>query len=99
LCFDIANVPLDQYKAVRKAIACQFHLIRTNQTVGLDETIATYAKQGSFDQVGIEWDIWSGFTVVAHKPNSEVLVESIATFLIHVLPGMKPAHNPHTPAK
>ena len=49
--------------------------------MGLDEMLRDYTK-GSLC-IGLDWDFWSGFIVVAKTPESEPLVESNAVFLMN----------------
>jgi hypothetical protein len=46
---------------------------------GLEEIFQDYAQGGL--KVGLEWDVWMGFQVVAKSPESEALVTAIARFL------------------
>jgi hypothetical protein len=47
--------------------------------VGLDEIFQDYHYGDTV--VGLEWDIWSGFTVVAKAQESEELVKKIGSYL------------------
>ncbi len=51
----------------------------SDRLVGFDEAFRDF-RLGEL-LVGLEWDIWSGFQVVAKSPQSEPLVERIAQFL------------------
>ncbi|MFN9626467.1 MAG: hypothetical protein ACK6AT_09455 [Planctomycetota bacterium] len=47
--------------------------------VGLDEMFRDYTDGPNV--IGLEWDNWSGFIVVAKNADAETLVRSIAEFL------------------
>lgn len=47
--------------------------------VGLDEMFRDYTDGPNV--IGLEWDNWSGFIVVAKNADAEALVRSIAKFL------------------
>lgn len=80
LTFDLFSVPAAEYPAVCRAVVTEFRLTKdTDLVVGLDEMFWDF-RCG--DQViGLEWDIWMGFTVVAKTPDSEPLVRAIAEWV------------------
>ena len=80
LTFEIYDSPSERYPRLCKQIARRFNLgPATELVVGLDEMFRDYTDGTC--SIGLEWDIWSGFMVVAKQPNSESLVRSIANFL------------------
>ena len=80
LTFDFGNVPADDYPEVARSIAERFGLEEAGDLViGLDERFQDYRLGDAV--VGIEWDIWSGLSVVATTPGSEGLARRIARFV------------------
>ena len=80
LTFEVFDAPADSYPELCEKVVRRFKLTPANQLiVGLDEMFQDYAS-GDF-VVGLEWDNWSGFIVVAKSPECEPLVREIAAFL------------------
>jgi hypothetical protein len=80
LTFDMAGVPADSYPAFCRGIAEKFQLRPVERGIaGLDEVFRDYGREGLV--IGLEWDNWSGFTVVAKSPQAEQLVRQIAAYL------------------
>jgi hypothetical protein len=80
LTFEICNVGADSYLELRDEIAKAFSLLpHTSATSTYDVAFRDYELNGSI--VGIEWDNWSGFLVVAKNPAAEPLVRKIAEYL------------------
>ena len=80
LCFEIHAVASLEYANMATAVAKRFELKPMGDlVVGLDEMFRDYTDRCSI--VGLEWDIWSGFIVVAKTLESETLVNGIGEFL------------------
>ena len=80
LSFEIHDADPLQYPELAATVASQFNLTPVGDLiVGLDEMFHDYTD-GSLC-IGLDWDNWSGFIVVAKSPESESLVESIGAFL------------------
>ena len=80
LFFALFEVPSERYPFLCKAIRDHFHLVATDSLViGPDVLFQNYSRDGH--EVGLEWDIWMGFSVTANSPDSEVLVREIGGWL------------------
>jgi len=80
LTFDIYKVESERYPRLCKELATTFDLKPASElVVGLDEMFRDYSDGER--TVGLEWDIWSGFIVVAKDSESEPLVRQIAEYL------------------
>ena len=80
LCYEIHDTDSLQYPELAATVASEFNLIAVGDLItGVDEMFRDYTD-GSLC-IGLDWDIWSGFSVVAKTPESEPLVESIGAFL------------------
>ena len=80
LTYEINGFPAESYKSQKKALAKKFGLLPIGITVnGPDEAFQTFAK--GLKRIGIEWDIWSGFSVVAKSESAEELVKEIGQHL------------------
>jgi hypothetical protein len=76
----LPEVPATEYGQLAAAVAGRFRLAALGDSVvGLDEVFRDYGRGSK--RIGIEWDNWSGFIVVAKTPESEPLVEGIARYL------------------
>ena len=74
------DVPGNRYYELRKRVVKEFKLIPFGFTMGTsDEIFKTYLK--GLNRIGIEWDIWSGFIVVAKNRKVEELVHKIGLYL------------------
>ena len=83
LTYDFSKIEIKHYLKVTKKIIQHFKLEESGQLVnGLDETFQDF-KLGRFI-VGLEWDIWSGYIVVAKNIESETLVKDIASYVNEV---------------
>ena len=81
LTFEMFRLPADEYPAASASVAKEFGLAqRTSLVIGLDVMFQDYQRGEQL--VGLEWDIWSGFMVVAKNPASESLVRDIAVWLL-----------------
>lgn len=80
LAYEIFDLNSDAYAKVCNDIVRQFDLSPASELVtGLDEISRDYSDGRGV--VGLEWDNWSGFIVVAKNFEAEALVRSIAQFL------------------
>lgn len=81
LTFNLFRVSCGSYRVICEAVAAAFGLSpETSLTDGPDVVFQDYRLCDQI--VGLEWDNWAGFTVVAKNPASESLVRDIATWLL-----------------
>ena len=86
LTFDIYEIESERYPQLCNELAAKFDLKPVSElVVGLDEMFREYTN--GHLTIGLEWDIWSGFIIVAKDVESEQLVRQIAN---HLTPGAKP---------
>jgi hypothetical protein len=82
LTFEMSRAPGGSYRPICDAVVATFHLTTHSELVtnGVDVVFQDY-RLG--DQVvGLEWDNWCGFMVVAKTPAAEPLVQEIAAWLL-----------------
>src|SRR4051812_6720559 len=80
LTFALPNSLDCAYGRLCKQLAEKFGLRPHGRLIeGLDEIFQDYDRDGNI--VGLEWDIWMGFTVVAAHPEAEPLVREIGEYL------------------
>ena len=81
LTFGVDRVPAVDYPALCKAVAVAFDLAPNHSSfcAGLDVIFMDYQRGERL--VGMEWDNWTGFTVIAKTTGSEELVREIAEWL------------------
>lgn len=76
----IFRLPKILYRYVAWRIAKRYGLKKSGSILkGVDEMAQKYANEKY--NISIEWDIWSGLTVVALDGNSEGLIEEIDCYL------------------
>ncbi|MBN2712783.1 MAG: hypothetical protein JXR97_10195 [Planctomycetes bacterium] len=81
---EVHDLSASRYQEFRDAIVRQFDLQVAGELVqGMDEAFQDFSHNEAI--LGIEWDIWSGFIVVARNDQAEELLESIGRFLEHCL--------------
>ena len=82
LTFEMFHVSADSYRAVRDAVVSAFQLEPETAPVtnGCDIVFQDFRRGEHV--VGLEWDNWTGFTVVAKTPASESIVRDIAAWLL-----------------
>ena len=82
LSFAMGQAPADSYRPMCKSIAAAFGLVPHTDLVtdGLAIVFQDYRRSGQV--VGLEWDNWMGFTVVAKTEESEPLVRNIGDWLL-----------------
>jgi hypothetical protein len=80
LTFDICGIESERYPQVCNELATKFELKPVGErVVGLDEMFRDYTN--GHLTIGLDWDIWSGFIIVAKDVESEHLVRQIANYL------------------
>ena len=80
LTYDFDQITLKAYFKITQSVVKEFKLTTyTELTQSIDETFQDFIFNQSI--VGLEWDIWSGYTVNAKNPEAEILVEKIANFI------------------
>ncbi len=68
------------YRYLCNKISRHFGLVPAGELIiGLDEIFQDYKSGDKI--VGLEWDIWSGFLVVAKDENAEHIVKEIAEYI------------------
>ncbi len=68
------------YDDLKNEIVRKFHLrFHSDRVCGLDVVFQDFAYEDSI--IGIEWDNWSGFMVVAVNAEAEELVKKIGKYL------------------
>ena len=80
LTIDSSSIAASDYPATCRAIADELGLTPDGEfVVGPDQMFWDF-RRGS-QVVGLDWDIWMGFMVVAKSDTSEPLVRDIAAWL------------------
>ena len=80
LTIDFEKVKSTMYSKITQAVIKTFSLKSSSQlTEGLDEVFQNFKLDDA--EIGLEWDIWSGYTVVAKNVKAEELVREVATFI------------------
>jgi hypothetical protein len=80
LTFDFSEFESSMYSEISESVVSKFNLEQASEvTLGLDEIFQKF-KKGN-DVVSLEWDVWSGYIVVACNAPSELLVQEIAIFI------------------
>jgi hypothetical protein len=80
LTFDFFQIESTLYVKLTKEIKESFNLHEASILVhGFDETFQDFKLDNKI--VGLEWDIWSGYIVVAKNTEAEPLAEEIAIFI------------------
>jgi len=83
LTFEMFNVPGASYAEICRELCDALKLTPVGDVVtDFGSTIFQDYRQDS-KVVGLEWDNWSGFIVVAKTPDSEQLVREIAEWLLN----------------
>lgn len=81
LSFEMFKIPGEAYFTICQELATALQLEPIGTLVtDFGSTLFQDYRRGS-EVVGLEWDNWSGFIVVAKTPESEPLVEAIADWL------------------
>ena len=80
LTVEIYSIEIENYIFLTSKIAEKFNLTPSSELIhGLDETFQDYTDE--IHTIGLEWDIWSGYIIVAKDQKSEKLVNDIFNWL------------------
>ncbi len=80
LTFEMFDVDSLDYAKLAARVVEKFNLTPSSELIiGLDEVIRDYTDGKR--TVGLEWDNWSGFIVVAKTSTAEPLVNEIGAYL------------------
>ena len=91
LTFDCLDIQIKDYLKLTKEIVKEFNLEPVGDLIhSFDDTFQDY-KLNNF-LIGLEWDIWSGYIVVAKSVESEKLAKDIAKLLKLNLVNMEIIH-------
>lgn len=82
LSFEIFKIPGEAYFTICREVATALQLEPIGPLVTDFGSILFQDYRRGSEVVGLEWDNWSGFIVVAKTPESEPLVEAIAEWLL-----------------
>ncbi len=81
LTFEMFDVDSSDYPKYATRVVDVFDLSPTSELViGLDQMFRDYTDGKT--TVGLDWDIWSGFMIVAKSPSAEPLVRKLGAYLI-----------------
>jgi hypothetical protein len=80
LTFELSTLPAEEYGRVSRALASVLHLRAVGRIVeSVDVVFQDYQRDEA--TIGLEWDNWTGFTVVAKDPAAESLVLEVGAWL------------------
>ena len=80
LMIEFFQIEADLYQMITRAVGEQFQLVPVGELVsGLEERFQDFQHQRKV--VGLEWDIWSGYIVIAKTTSAEKLVRKIAAYI------------------
>jgi hypothetical protein len=78
--FDFDSVDADMYTIITQSIVEKFNLKPKNKLLeGVEEIFQDFKIDKAV--LGLEWDIWSGYTVVAKNKEAKELVRDVAEFI------------------
>jgi hypothetical protein len=81
LTVEINNIIKNDYPLFTSKISKKFNLIPSSHLInGVNESFQDFTKKKY--TIGLEWDIWSGYIIVAKDKESELLVNKIYDWLI-----------------
>jgi hypothetical protein len=83
LTFEMFNISGESYTAICRDVAEALQLEQTGILITDFLSFLSQDYRRGPEVVGLEWDNWSGFMVVAKTPESEPLVEAVADWLLH----------------
>lgn len=86
LTFAVAEIPADQYAATCRELAGLLRLFPASEQVSSYDCAFRDYTDGA-RTVGLEWDIWFGFTIVAKDAASESLLEELSQRFVVESPG------------
>jgi len=77
-----SKIPSILYWWYKRKIIKKFQLsIVSDKIRGIDTIFQTFQSKNGY-MINIEWDVWSGFSIVALNKESEKLVNDILSFMI-----------------
>ncbi|QDV50977.1 hypothetical protein [Gimesia fumaroli] len=80
LTVEFFQIEADSYQKITQIVVNQFQLEPVGElVVGPDELFQEFRLQRKV--IGLEWDFWSGYIVVAKTKSAEKLVRKIATYI------------------
>lgn len=80
LTIEFFQIEADSYQKITQIVVNQFQLVPVGElVVGPEERFQEFQHQRKV--VGLEWDFWSGYIVVAKTKSAEKLVRKIASFI------------------
>jgi hypothetical protein len=84
LTFELSRAPYCNYRAICEDVCQKFGLQSTGSLIegtagSVDASFQDFRKDNL--TISLEWDNWTGFTVVATHPESEQLVHEIGEYL------------------
>ena len=80
LSFDFNDIDAARYSYITDTIVKNYDLKEASKLVrGFDEIFQEFKTDEKV--VGLEWDIWSGYMVIAKNTDSEKLARDIANFI------------------
>ncbi|NQZ11068.1 MAG: hypothetical protein HRT35_28280 [Algicola sp.] len=80
LTYEVDKFPCEFYSSIKKELSVHFKLQPQRPTIeGLDVYFQTFTS--GLNHIGIEWDNWSGLTVVAENKRAEPLIRKIGDYL------------------
>jgi len=80
LYFEFEKIKNNTYKEITNLVVKKFELSPENElVVGLDEILQNFKSGEAI--IGLEWDIWSGYIVVAQNKESESLATEVANYI------------------
>jgi hypothetical protein len=82
LTFEMFRASADSYRAMCSSLVNAFQLVPDTPLVSNGWDIVFQDYRCGEQIVGLEWDNWSGFTVVAKTSETEPLVQEIAAWLL-----------------
>lgn len=82
LAFSIGRAPADSYRPMCEVVAATLDLVPQAGLVSNGYDIVFQDYRRGEQVVGLEWDNWMGYTVVAKTLESEPLVQEIAAWLL-----------------
>ena len=81
LVFEMFCVPCRSYDDIVEELRTAFNLVPVGPGIDVwDIVFRDYQREGAV--VGLEWDNWLGFIVVAKSPAAESLVNEIGAYLL-----------------
>lgn len=77
---EFEEIPYIQYNALSQSIIKHFELkTYSKKSIGFDEIFQEFKHKEA--HISLEWDNYSGYTIVAHNTQSHILLQKIAHFI------------------